>query len=608
MEYRICLFLFYLLVTGGVYAVVNKLECVLVGSTLRKNCSSNDSNAFWYRNSSIFQRSPHFEINVFTESNSGIYVCAHFNTLEVYSNYTLVAFEPIRIHSPLSYTVVLNETADILCSVTGRPELNFSWVLNNIPLNLPPNTKNIYIPSVSPDDIGTYECQVTNKCEKVTFTISVSMITINTFQLSQGAIIGIVVVVILCLFMSITCGFVACIQVRKYCRTVIRGSKSGSSRGSLYSDQSKLRQKKSIIHSSSHRNSITDLFVQDGIVHDNPVFIEGIANEKGRAFSNLIGIPQTQLETERTSHLSLAGSTTGGKHYSSDDLELKPVEDLEPTPEIKRSKSMRTSRVEKKEFLTEISYEKPAPYEHRFSPKVSHSNPRNVPVLISSRGMRISDTIAETRKKFDNPDLNSSPPNFRAQFEVELKTNLAPIVDKQRKISLDDSLRVTPGDLSDFLMLGAKEESDSSDEDELVSALPIKMPHSSATRHSQEQSAALKEFQKPKRDVSFDELDKHFHVLDTFVSPATFLSDTRQKRISSAVTKSKNLESILEESPSMVRMAESGSTRLGVRRAVSAQQKVSRFHDEGDPWKAEELANIPNRIVATRSMRFDPDY
>ncbi|KAI6649186.1 NACHT and WD repeat domain-containing protein 1-like [Oopsacas minuta] len=570
-------------------------ECVLIGSSWCLNCSSNlqpgvESHIIWKVNGRInqsYEQMVSIKFDPVDQSNSGDYECSNIMTSEIYSTNQITVYQPIKVLSSLNYFITLGEDFDIFCRADGIPELSYSWFRNGSLIGTGTNTISIQDATIS--DTGEYQCLIANECTQLKQRIIVS--PFQPIMLSEGVIIAIVIGTILCVFVTVVCLFISMLQVRKYIHHLSDGSKGGS----RHSTNISLRRKHSFKSSSSHRNSISDMFVQEGVIHENPVFTDGLANQKSAYIGQLIGIPQTE---DQVSHLSLAGSTTGGKSYSSDDLELKLTDKLELAPDVRRSRSLSYAK-------TEIPETKLAPYEHRFSPSRSLRNQNGQSEFSKrkvSKERTISEMVAEKRRIFDPTATNTSPPKaFYAKSEP--KQGLVPKETKtvlKRKISLDDDLRVTPGDISDFLTKEIPGNSSDSDED-MVAALPLRMPHSGAIRLAQDENILLKEINKFKpelnTELTWDELDKHFHVLDTFVTPG---ATQRLRNVSTHA----NLDPILEESPSTIQLAEEASRVAVYKRPKDRRWKVTNI-DEVDPWAVRDISNIPTKIVATRSKRFD---
>ena len=609
MTSKFCLFLLFVAQIGTI-TCQDTDRCVVIGSSWHANCSSSSLNEqfiIWKKDGILkteYNKETVIQIDSVNQSHAGVYTCLNIQSFFIYSTHKLTPYQPIKFLSPTSYQITLGDNFVIYCHASGLPELTYVWFLNGTFLGSGTDMYSITEADIS--NLGIYECQITNECDDLKQNIRVSIYRPMSF--SEGLIIGFVIGTIILLFLGIICVFVSLVQIRKYIRHHSSGSKSGTD----ISNQSRLRRKRSFGHSSSHRNSISEMFVQEGIIHENPVFIEGAANEKAATIGNLIGIPQIKPDLDEISHLSLAGST-GGKCYSSDDFDLKLTEKQElNTTDVRRSKSLSYSRVSARDMQQKL-----APYEHRFSPSRAHRyqskplefSPKNV-----SRERTISEVVAKKRKIFDQPEPEPSPPKYSTVrklgqselpefMNLELKPESVPKPRKtvfQRKISLDDELSVTPGDVADFLT-NQMAANDSDSDEELLPPLPIRRPHSTETRHFQADTFRLGDSRKTYPELSWDELDKHFHVFDTFVVPGA----SRQKDVSST-TGTKivaNLESIAEESPSMVQLAEEVS-RVAVKKRQIRRQKVSHI-DEGDPWKEGDVSYIPKRIVETRSKRFD---
>ena len=600
MTSKICLFLLFVTQIGTITCQDTE-TCVLIGSSWYANCTTypvNEEFIVWKKDGLLleeYSKQPTIQIYPIDQSHAGIYVCMNIDSLIIYSTHKLTPYRPIKLVSPTSYQINIGDDLNIYCQATGIPELTYSWFRYGVLLGSGTDTYSITNATVS--DTGVYECQISNECTYLELNIEVTIY--RPIALAEGFIIGIVIGLIFVAFLCIICVFVSLVHLRKFLRHQTTGSKSGSN----ISSQPRLRRKRSFA-SSSHRNSISDMFVQEGVIHENPVFSESAANEMSAKIGNLIGIPQLQSDLDKISHLSLGGSTTGGKSYSSDDLDLKPIEkpDLNTT-DVRRSKSLSYSRVPIQEYKPKL-----APYEHRFSPGRTHryqSKPLEFSPQKVSKERIISEVVAKKRKIFDQPESEPSPPKYSTirKLGQSAMPELVPKPRKTvflRKISLDDELSVTPGDLADFLTNEmAANESDS--DEELVAPLPIRMPHSTETRQVQEDTFFLQEVRKVKPELSWDELDKHFHVLDTFVTSGA----TRHKR-ASGITGTKpvpNLESIAEESPSMIRLVEEVS-RVAVKKRQNMRQKVSHI-DERDPWAEGDISYIPTEIVATRSKKFD---
>ena len=548
-------------------------ECVQFGSSWSVNCSSSltvdPAFVAWRLNDTLltdYMYMGALEFESVSQSDSGVYECYNIDNSLVYSANTLTVFQPIRFISPLSYDVSIGQDFQIFCVASGYPELAYSWSMSGVPIGT--SSMSLSILNVSVSDIGEYSCLISNECEQIEVVISVSLS--QQVSLSGAVIIAIVVGVIIVSFVAIICMFISMVQVSKYVRHLVSGSKSGSRRSTNIS----FRRNKSFAHSSSHRDSISEMFVKEGVIHSNPVFIEGSTNEKSAFIGNLIGIPQHQSENQKP-EIPLVASATEVKQYSIDDLEIKPKPEpeVELTPDVKRSRSLKYSK-------PQPPPSKLAPYEHRFSPPRYHDNQKQQKKLPETR--ESSQSVAKQQKLFQAENM---------------------ITVMKRKISLEDDLSVTPGDISDFLT-NEMSGNDSNSDEELVAPLPIRMPRSGATRETQKEDTILKQTQRHNSDLSWDELDKHFHVLDTYVTPG---ATKRAKRVSTVTTKpSPNLESIVEESNSMVRLSEEVS-KVAVKSMPQLVYKVTDI-DEVDPWIERDISNIPKEIVATRTKRFDSKY
>ena len=545
--------------------------CVQFGSSLRINCSSSMtvdlSYVKWHLDNRLLANAfgvSALEFVSVNQSNSGIYECLHTDDSLVYSVNRITVFQPIRFLSPVSYEVSIGQDFQITCEATGYPELTYSWSRSGIPIGS--NSVSLSIQNMSLSDTGEYLCFIYNECEQKEVKISVSLS--QQFSLSGGVIIGIVVVVIIIAFVTIILLFISMVQLRKYIQHIAGGSKSGSRGGTNIS----FRRNKSFANSSSHRDSISEMFVNEGVIHNNPVFIEGSTNGKAAFIGNLIGIPQHQPEKQKP-RFPLVASATGVKQYSSDDLDIAPKPEPELSPDVKRSKSLKYQK-------PRTSPIKLAPYEHRFSPPRSHSN--QIPQKELSKTKESSEDVARKQELFQTENVSTV---------------------MKRKISLEDDLSVTPGDISDFLaneMTGT----DSDLEGEFVAPLPIRLPRFGAKRAVQKDDTFLRQSRKHNSDLSWDELDKHFHVLDTFVASG---ATKRAIRVTTATTRSShNLESIVEESNSMVGLSE-GVSKVAVKDVSHLVYKVTDI-DEVDPWVDRDISNIPREIVATRTKRFDSKY
>ena len=605
MTAKFCLFLLFVTQIGTI-TCQNTDKCVLIGSSWHANCSSSSLNAefiIWKKDGRLvmeYNKQTSIQINSVDQSNAGVYTCLNTDTYQIYSTHTLTPYQPIKFNSPNSYQINIGDSLVLLCEASALLNLTYTWFRNGTLLGS--GTTMYSLTDTTSSDLGLYQCQVTNQCTELRQDIYVTIYSLNS--LSEAFIIGFVIATIMLSFFCVICVFVSLVQLRKFLRHKSSGSKSGSN----ISKRARLRRHRSFGHSSSHRNSISDMFLQEGVIHENPVFSEGAANEMPATIGNLIGIPRNQSDLDEISHLSLAG-TTGGKCYSSDDLDLK--QELNTT-DIRRSKSLSYSRVAAEEAKPKL-----APYEHRFSPGRAYryqTKPLEFSPKRAPKERIISEAVARKQKIFDQPEPEPSPPEYATirklgqsalpeYMELKLKPESIPKPRKtvlKRKISLDDELSVTPGDVADFLT-NEIPANDSDSEEELVAPLPIKRPRSTETRHIQDDTFLLGEVRKTNPELSWDELDKHFHVLDTYVFPAP----SRQKRVTtiSGTKPVPNLESIAEESPSMVRLAEEVS-RVAVKKRHNRRLKVSQL-DERDPWMEGDFSHIPKKIVATRSKRFD---
>ena len=549
--------------------------CVQFGSSWRVNCSSSMTVdtmfVVWYLDDILLSNSfgiYTLEFGSVGQSDSGVYKCLNTDDNSIiYSINELTVFQPIKFISPVSYEVSIGQDFQIFCEASGYPELTYSWSRNGVPIGT--SSMSLLIQNVSLSDTGEYSCSISNDCDQIEVRISVSLY--QPVSLSGGIIIGIVVAVIIVSFVTIIFMFISMVQLRKYLRHHFFGGSKGGSRGGT---NISFRRNKSFANSSSHRDSISEMFVNEGVIHDNPVFTEGSGNERAAFIGNLIGIPQHKPDIQKPL-FSLVDSATGVKQYSSDDLDITPKPEPEPelTPDVKRSRSLKYTKPQSSPI-------KLAPYEHRFSPPRYHDD--KVKQKEHSKVKELSQDVAKQHQLFRTENVSSV---------------------MKRKISLEDDLSVTPGDISDFLT-NEITGNDSDSDEEFVAPLPIRMPRSGAKREVQKDNIILKQTQKHNSDLSWDELDKHFHVLDTFVVPG---AARRARPVTTVTTRpSRNLESIVEESNSMVRLSEEVS-RVAVKNASNLVYKVTDI-DEVDPWVVRDISNIPREIVATRTKRFDSKY